>query len=198
MKLTYKPGQTIMEMLVVFFIISIGLYGVVTLIFSNVALQEQDQHNIIAMNLAREGLEIAQNVRDSNWLAGVDFDVGLGTDTGADCTAVPDWNGTGFPNFDFSVDDIAGGVVSASNHPDSLGMLTNQSGTSTAYSRLITFAPICADPSDRSITQVPAACSCTNAVINEKIGVRVKADLTWNRKGVQSSLTIYSDLYDWR
>ncbi len=198
MKQTFKSGQTIMEMLVVFFIISIGLYGVVTLIFSNVALQEQDQHNIIAMNLAREGLELAQNVRDSNWLAGADFDTGLGTDTGADCTAVPDWNGTDFPVFDFSVDGIAEAVVNSSNDPDSLGMFTNQSGISTPYSRLITFAPICADPSNRSITQVPDACTCTDATINEKIGVRVKVDMAWKRKGTPSSLTIYSDLYDWR
>jgi type II secretory pathway pseudopilin PulG len=187
-----------MEMLVVFFIISIGLYGVVTLIFSNVALQEQDLHHIIAMNLAREGLEIAQNVRDSNWLAGVDFDMGLGTDTGADCTAVPDWDGTGFPVFDFSVDDIANGVISASGNSNSLGMFTNQSGTSTAYSRLLTFAPICADPADRSLIQVSSACTCTDPTFTEKIGVRVKADMAWIRKGTASSLTIYSDLYDWR
>lgn len=187
-----------MEMLVVFFIISVGLYGAVTLIFSNLALQEKDLQHIIAMNLARESLEIAQNVRDSNWLAGQDFDAGLGTDTGADCTAVPDWDGTSSPNFDFSVDDIASAGINRSNNPDSLGMFTHSAGTSTEYARLMTFSPICADPADRSSTQVSAVCTCTDPAFTEKIGVRIRALVSWTSKSGPLSLTIYSDLYDWR
>lgn len=194
MKIHYQSGQTIMEMLVVFFIISVGLYGAVTLIFSNVKLQEQDEDHIIAMNLAREMLEMAQNVRDSNYLANSEFDQGLGTDTGTDCTAVPNWDGTSSPGFDFSVDTIAGGNLG--KNPN--GLLTNQSGTSTRYSRLITFAPICAEPADRSNTQVPAACACTDPTFSEQIGIRAKADVSWTRKGSANSITIYTDLYDWR
>ncbi|MBD3281907.1 hypothetical protein GF391_04125 [Candidatus Uhrbacteria bacterium] len=194
MKMHLAPGQTIMEMLVVFFIISVGLYGAVTLIFSNVQLQEQDYDHIIAMNLAREMLELTQNVRDSNYLANFAFDDGLGTDTGADCTAVPDWDGTGVPAFDFTVDDIANGAVNRQAN----GMFTNQSGSSTRFSRLITFSPICADPADRSDTQVPAGCACGGGAYTEQIGVRAKADVAWTRKGRSDSLTIYTDLYDWR
>ncbi len=183
-----------MEMLVVFFIISVGLYGAVTLIFSNVKLQEQDEDHIIAMNLAREVLEMAQNVRDSNYLANTEFDSGLGTDTGTDCTAVPVWDGSASPSFDFSADSLADGKIN--RNPD--GLLTNQSGTSTRYSRLITFAPICADPADRSLTQVPTACSCTDPTYSEQIGIRAKADISWNRKGATDSISIYTDLYDWR
>jgi len=183
-----------MEMLVVFFIISIGLYGAVTLIFSNVLLQEQDEDHIIAMNLAREALEITQNIRDSNWLANNDFDAGLGTDTGVDCTAKPDWEGTAFPVFDFTAETIADGRI----NKNSAGMLTNQNGTSTYFSRLVTFAPICADPADRSDTQVPAGCACGGAPYTEQIGVRAMAEVAWVRKGRNQNLTIYTDLYDWR
>lgn len=194
MKHHLAPGQTIMEMLVVFFIISVGLYGAVTLIFSNVQLQEQDYDHIIAMNLARETLEIAQNVRDSNYLATLPFDEGLGTDTGSDCTAVPDWDGTGFPVFDFSINDIANGDINRTAN----GMFTNQAGTSTRFSRLITFAPICADPANRSDTQVPVGCACSGGTYTEQIGVRAKADVAWTRKGRSRNITIYTDLYDWR
>ncbi|MDF1496587.1 MAG: hypothetical protein P1P90_00825 [Patescibacteria group bacterium] len=190
----FKQGQTIMEMLIVFFIISLGLYGAVTLVFSNVVLQEQDADHITAMNLAREALEITQNIRDTNWLTNVDFDTGLGTDTGTDCTAVPNWEGTSFPAFDFSVDAIS----SAGINKNPAGMFTNQSGTSTAFARLVTFAPICADPADRSLTQVPAGCACAGGTYTEKIGIRAKADISWLRKGKTHSLTIYTDLYDWR
>ncbi len=194
MRMHFKPGQTIMEMLVVFFIISVGLYGAVTLIFSNVILQEQDEDHIIAMNLARESLEIVQNVRDSNWLANAEFDNGLGTDTGIDCTAVPNWDGTVLPSFDFSIDDIANGKI----NKNSAGILTNQNGSSTSYSRLVTFAPICANPADRSETQVPVGCSCGGAPYTEKIGIRAMVNMAWVRKGRTLNLSIYTDLYDWR
>jgi type II secretory pathway pseudopilin PulG len=194
MRIHLKPGQTIMEMLVVFFIISVGLYGAVTLIFSNVLLQEQDEDHIIAMNLAREALEITQNIRDSNWLANIDFDTGLGTDTGADCTAVPVWEGIAFPAFDFTADTIADGGI----NKNTAGMFTNQNGSSTSYSRLVTFAPICANPADRSDTQVPAGCACGGAPYIEQIGVRALTEVAWVRKGRNLNLRIYTDLYDWR
>lgn len=185
-------------MLVVFFIITVGLYAAVTLIFSNVVLREQDEDHIIAMNLARESLELAQNIRDSNWLANLDYDVGLGTDTGMDCTAVPDWYGTAYPAFDFSVNDLAGGRINRSSNLASLGMYTNQNGTSTRFSRLITFAPICADPADRLDRQASPNCTCTDPAYSEKIGTRVGVDVQWERKGKTQILTIYTDLYDWR
>ncbi len=194
MKMHFAPGQTLMEMLVVFFIISVGLYGAVTLIFSNIRLQEQDEDHIVAMNLAREMLELAQNVRDSNYLTYLDFDSGLGTDIGADCTAVPDWDGSGTPAFDFLVDDIANGAVNR----NTAGMFTNQNGTSTRFSRLMTFSPICADPTDRSDTEVDTTCSCTNLAYSEQIGLRARAQIAWTRKGRAQSLNIYTDLYDWR
>ena len=146
------------------------------------------------MNLAREMLEITQNVRDSNYLSNLEFSDGLGIDGGIDCTAVPDWDGTSFPAFDFTVDDISNGVV----NQNASGMFTNQVGTQTKYSRLITFAPICADPTDRSSTQVPAGCSCGAAPYTEIIGVRAEAEVAWTRKGRNHSLNIYTDLYDWR
>jgi len=198
MKIHFQSGQTILEMLIVFFIISVGLYGAVTLIFSNLNMQEQDEDRIVAMNLAREELEIAQNIRDSNWMAGALFNSGLGTDTGADCTAVPDWNGTGFPAFDFTADNILDGVINISTNPASIGMLTNNNGTPTSYWRLITFAPICANPADHLDIQVPAACTCTDPAYSAEIGIRAKADVMWDRKGKRNSLSIYSDLYDWR
>lgn len=194
MKMHFAPGQTLMEMLVVFFIISVGLYGAVTLIFANVQLQEQDEDHIIAMNLAREMLELAQNVRDSNYLGNLEFDAGLGTDIGTDCTAVPDWDGTTTPGFDFTINDIANGTVNT----NSSGIMTNQSGTSTRFSRLITFSPICANPADRSDTDVPAGCSCVGAPYTEQIGLRAHAHVAWTRKGRSQSLNIYTDLYDWR
>lgn len=195
MRSTKLVGQTIMEMLVVFFIISVGLYAAVALVFSNVSTQEFDADHIVAVNLARELLELAQNKRDSNWLENVAFDDGMLNLGG--CTAVPHWDGTAYPTFDFTpnISDIKA-KVKQSDNPSSLYMFTHQSGTSTKYARLITFAPICAK-ADHSETSVPNACDCP-AAYPDKIGLRAKADVQWVTKGRTRKLSVYTDLYDWK
>ena len=185
-----------MEMLVVFFIISIGLYAAVALVMSNVTTQEYDADHIVAMNLAREMLELAQNKRDSNWLTSAAFDDGMLSLPGG-CTAVPHWDGTDFPYFEpaSSISD-ANAKVNQSNNPASQYMLTNQSGTSTRFSRLLTFAPICAKP-DHSETTVSPGCTCL-AAYPDKVGMRAKADIQWVTKGRTRKLSVYTDLYDWK
>lgn len=197
-KAVLLPGQTIMEMLVVFLIISMGLYAAVTLIFSNLMHQENDEDNLVAVNLAREMLELAQNKRDSNWLVSADVNDGL--HLGADCTAVPNWNGTGFPSFDFAPNSItdAGAIVNRSSLTASNGMFTNQAGTSTAYRRLMTFSMICANTADHSDIVVDASCACATAPYTDIVGMRARADVEWTRKGKKRSISVYTDQYDWR
>ena len=191
------PGQTIMEMLVVFFIISVALYAAVSLIFSNLAIQEGESDNIVAINLAREMLELAQNARDSNWLVPQDFATGMLGDPSGDCQAVPVWNSTSTSSFfDFnvaSIDDPKAVVKLQST----TNILSNQSGSSTQFSRLVTFSPICAQPDDHTQTLISSSCTCSSPY-SDTIGVRVRADVKWNRKGKSKALTVYSDLYDWR
>ena len=191
-------GQTLIEMLVVFFIISMGLYAATTLVFANVVLQEQDANNIVAMNSAREMLELVQNKRDSNWLAGDDFDDGLLNIAGG-CTLVPSWDGLSAPNFIY-VASFADSttVIKRSQAAQTQGLFNNSAGTSTAFSRLLTLAPICADPNDLSDFQIPATCGCADPTYSRKIGLRAKAEVRWTRKATQKDLVIYTDLYDWR
>ncbi len=193
---TLLSGQTIMEMLVVFFIISIGLYAAVALVMSNVTTQEYDADHIVAMNMAREMLELAQNKRDSNWLEAATFDEGMLNLVGG-CTAVPHWDGTAAPYFDIAANiSDPKAKVNQSDNLASPYMFTNQSGSSTRFARLLTFAPICAKP-DHSETSVPASCVCP-AAYPDKIGLRAKADIQWITKGRTRKLSIYTDLYDWK
>jgi len=190
---TLLPGQTIMEMLLVFLIISMGLYGAVTLILSNVTHKEFDADNIVAMNMAREQLELAQNRRDANWLGDKAFDDGMLNIAGG-CTAISNWNGTAVPAFVYAA---SAQPVRLSNLAVSLGMFTNQAGTATDFSRWITFAPICAKP-DHSATAVSATCTCSDPTYTDKVGMRVLSNVQWTRRGSGKSLSIYTDLYDWR
>jgi type II secretory pathway pseudopilin PulG len=210
MKKRWLPGQTLVEMLIVLFVISVGLYAAVGLIISNLNLQQLDADQTMAMNVAREALELVQNKRDSNWLDGtVAFDEGILVDGAipkADCTAVPAWDGDAVPDpfFIFAGKDTVNQArLYRSNKVQSLGVFTNVStATTTDFFRLLTFIPICQDPADPSKKAVADnLCDCpptTNLSYTRKIGIRAKADVQWFRNGRQKNLTIFGDYYDWR
>lgn len=71
-------GFTLIEVMAAVTIMSIGLIGSLTAInysLKNIASQED---RIIAAGLASEGIELARNLRDSNWLAGAAWDTNFG------------------------------------------------------------------------------------------------------------------------
>src|SRR3989344_3691595 len=151
-----KRGQSLIELLIAMTVIIVGLSAVGTMIFSNMRLQERSTDRLIASNLAREGVELAKAVRDSNWVEGgaTAFDEGLRT--GNDITAVPHFAGNGtFINFSFIPDvlDDEEAIIYRSDDPLSIGLFTQgptASGAVSLYRRLLTFSPICADFTTRS------------------------------------------------
>lgn len=188
-----------MELLIAMTVIVIGLFSAMTLVYSNVALVDRDTDEVVAVNLAREGMELAKQVRDSNWLAGLPYDAGMGN--GTDYTATLVWDGViDAPSFDPITDALsqpnAQVVISTSTSPT--GFLTNANaeknikGTSTIFRRLMTFHPLC---DDQSAVESGSTCEATG---HTKIGVRVESHVQWNRKGQAKDMTMYSDLYDWR
>ena len=74
------PGFTLVEVLVVLFIVSFGLVGILSLIVQNIQSQNYNKNGLVAYQLAQEGNELIRRVRDSNWKAGVKFDTGLEDD----------------------------------------------------------------------------------------------------------------------
>jgi prepilin-type N-terminal cleavage/methylation domain-containing protein len=63
-----KKSFTLIETLVAISILGIGILGISTLIFSQIALTHYSENKLIAAYLAQEGIEIVRNVRDTNWL----------------------------------------------------------------------------------------------------------------------------------
>jgi len=192
-----SKGQTLIEMIAAVAVIGIGLFAATNVVFSNLNLVDRDVDSLVAVNLGREVLELAKNKRDSNWLAGVAFDTGLYS--GTDYSATPIWNGVvGSYSFDFSPNDftdVKTKVISSSDVA-APGFLMNYStgyaGTTSTFSRLVTFNGICANG-----TIVGAGVNCGN-VGSVKIGIRVMAQIRNIRKGTTRDFTMYEDLYDWR
>ncbi|MBI2552536.1 hypothetical protein HYW17_04545 [Candidatus Uhrbacteria bacterium] len=79
--LSHARGQGLLETVVAIGIITTGLFSVITLVISNLTTQREAAFRYQAMNFAREGVELARNIRDSNWLTGQD-DVWAGLPAG--------------------------------------------------------------------------------------------------------------------
>lgn len=67
MKLNNK-WFSIIEILVGIFIFSVWLVSIYILIISTMRLNDYSKNSIVASNLAREGIEIVRNLRDSNYI----------------------------------------------------------------------------------------------------------------------------------
>jgi len=72
-----RSAFTLIEVIMVLFIISLGLVGVLALIVQNIQSQTLNKHNLVAYQLSQEGIELIRKVRDTNWAGGVDWNTGL-------------------------------------------------------------------------------------------------------------------------
>ena len=68
-----KRGFALVEIITVLFIMSLGLIGILSLIVQNIQSQSYNKSNLIAYQLAQEGVELIRKVRDSNWRADIDY-----------------------------------------------------------------------------------------------------------------------------
>jgi prepilin-type N-terminal cleavage/methylation domain-containing protein len=68
-----QVGFSLVEVIVVTAIITIGFMGVLTLVQRTIAIYGSNQNYLVASIMAQEGLELVRNVRDDNWLTGQYF-----------------------------------------------------------------------------------------------------------------------------
>jgi Tfp pilus assembly protein PilV len=204
-----RRGQSLIEAIVALGIISTSISSALSLAASSLGAEKESGASITAGNLAREGIEVVRMLRDSNWLAGAAWDVGLtsGTAGSYDYTAAPvldiaesgvNWSLNFTPN---AVTDPTATVYrcTLASCPGIFGLfrqLTTAAPVPLGYSpsgfsRLITMNPICEDG-----TVVTAAAGCLMG--NEKIGLRVTSNVRWTSGGRDHTLAVEERLYDWR
>ncbi len=190
-----QRGQSLTELMVAMAVIIVGLSAAGTVILSNVRLQERSADQVVAANLAREGVELAKAVRDSNWIAGGSTAFNEGLSDGTDYTAVPRLDGGAFLDFDFTPADLSDDttIMKRSTNAASPGLFvqgTDADGTDTVFRRLVTLLPIC---SDGSVVSEGDDCD-----VLATVGVRVRSTVTWTKREGEKSTTVEDDLYDWR
>ena len=164
-------------------ILLIVVSAILALSVSNAVGQKESESQIIANNLAREGIEVVRSFRDSNWLAGRQWDFGL-TDSPA---AIAEFDSeTNTWQFDF-------------NYPDDLLYLSpdgvyshDASGQPSVFHRYLTFDNICQDASGQENI---AASPCG---LSQKIGIKVTATVNWSERGRGRTIILEDFLYDWK
>ncbi len=62
-----KKSFTLIEIITVLFVVSLGLVGVLSLIIQNIQAQSLNKNRLIATQLAQEGIELIRKTRDTNW-----------------------------------------------------------------------------------------------------------------------------------
>jgi len=77
-----KKGFTLIEIIVAVSVMTIGIVGIYALVPKVVSVTGANINKFIASQLAREGIEIVRNIRDTNWLEDAGFNEGLTTCSG--------------------------------------------------------------------------------------------------------------------
>lgn len=121
-----NKGFTLIETLVALVLVTIAMGPVFILTTSSINVAARIEHNLIATNLAQEGIEVIRNIRDTNWLNRVAFDNNLPVGT---------WR--------VEWDTISGGLRAVGSNPvlkKNNGIYNYTTGTDTIFRRTITIS----------------------------------------------------------
>ena len=206
-----KKAYTLVEILVGFFIILMGLVGYLSLTIKTLALEPIGKNKLIASQLAQEGIEIVRNIRDTNWINGESFDraingnaldysMVLNNDTSiADIESIP----ADYYNPDNWLDSDT--VLHYDSSSKSyLHDLTSMINNPTGFKRIIHVNPICDCP-------IPTGC-CTGSGSGEyicpdtsqcpgagqdKIGIQIRSIVQWKEHSRRHEVEVVSQIFDW-
>ncbi|MDD5040082.1 MAG: type II secretion system protein [Patescibacteria group bacterium] len=198
-------GQTILEMLVAITILVIALVATAVLIVTSIRASKESRNRLIASNLAREAIEIARNMRDSNWLnpqPSTSWDSGLAV--GA--VTVPRIDP---PNWATAPTELV--VSTGFSDPAARVWFDNTmyvqgalapGGSPTEFYRVVYLNPICGDGADGEMIADPGTTdTCGNGEYSgyaTEIGVRVLVEIRWPKSDSHTKEVLEDRLYNWQ
>ncbi len=196
-----QTGQSLLELIVALSILVIALTATIILVVNSINAGREGINRQIATNLAREGIELVRNIRDSNWIDPADpkpsWDEGLN----ADPTAVPVIDGTNPVALDFGAANIGDTsytqlLLSGSEYWQG-GPAVDGNAT---FFRLITFSTICRAPGgtetiEESENGPGNICSNSN---DTEVGLKVVSEVRWPSAGSGRRVIVEERIYDWQ
>lgn len=71
-RLNNNRAFSLIEILIVIFVIAMGFMGVISMVKSFIVLNYANKNSLLAVVLAQNGMELTRNLRDTDWLNGFD------------------------------------------------------------------------------------------------------------------------------
>lgn len=195
-----RRGQSFIEAMVAITVIITSISSSLALIQSSITATGVGGMQVVAANLAREGLEVVRAARDTNWLAGRSFQVGL-VDAGGNKTARPilDVENGGW---DISFEPTSLTAENARLYITAEGVYRQADSppagaAASLYSRALTIQHICRDDGTGDERIVGGAVTCLGS--ETLAGLSVFSTVRWRGvAGVYQTLTAEERFYDWR
>jgi len=193
-----------MELVVSMAVVGVALVGTISLTILNVSGQRASELEVIASNLAREGVEVSRGFRDSARLANSTF-----METHIDCSGCPGQAEhtalvkfdptTNTWTFDFTPDLITDPEAALSINT-ATGIYNHDGvGDTSLFSRLVTIDYICENSGNCSLGD-GGICEDADGgdVCGEVIGQRITSEVRWNNKDEERSYILVDYLYEWK
>ncbi len=175
-KIHQKSGFTLLETMIAIAVLLIGVVGPISIIGDSLSKIYYAKDQIIAVNLAQEGIEVVRQVRDTNFLATATWNEGFAS---GDC---PGANGC-MVNIENSGISIikCGGTCDFKVYLDSVDGLYHQA--------------IPTPPAGPAITIT----NFTRKVETAGVGVEVKitSTVTWTTGGKTGTVVVSENLFKW-
>lgn len=194
-KFLKKSGFALVEVLVAVSLLSATIITISALTISMMRANSLNQNHLIATELAREGIEITRNIRDTNWKNYRNWLTGIyGGGSGAYVFAV---DGNGLVGDDFHVftptGDDAGLLYKHEGFEYTEHSHSDVDGIATPFHRLITVTPVLfnndATDSDGFFDE--------NLLDDYIFKVLVESRVYWLDREMDREIKLYTELTDW-
>lgn len=192
-----EKGFGIIELVMTIVIVGVAIVGILTLMTRVTGMIMQSKVNTIALNLAREGIELIRAKRDSNWLAANAWDQGLYS--GSDYSAIAYFDTKQLEwVLDFTPQNIESDETRLFYDSQNLlyTHINSEDAEKTNFYRLISLFPICENIQDKTESVKVNGEQCSE--LEKKIGIHIRSEVL-SKQGVKSrTFTIDDKLYNWR
>ena len=212
-KLKNKQGFTLVELIIALGVFSAGIMAAFTLALAGLNISKDNYARIQAANLAREGIELVRNQRDSNWLK---IDANEDCDDDTEALEFCDWN----DNLDYGyyTVDLYDGLLEqdgldadsfatlgscsdctiyfADNHSDldskEFFTMLSEDNKITNMKRLIEINNICLDNTEEEEVKMA---DCGD---DETIGLEVISRIYWQLLDKEHQIDVKEKIYNWK
>ena len=180
-----RQGQGMVEAVFAIGILLIVVSAVLALTTSNVSGNQESEFQIVANNLAREGIEVVRSLRDTNWLSGRPWTIRLfdSVDNRArvEFTETQNTWSLNFTTIDYKLYISPSGLYSHQLAGNKLSV----------YERYVVIEYICDNAGSEQIA-FPCAPS------EQQVGIKITAHVDWLEHNRQRHIKLEDLLYAWK